>query len=291
MATHKETCKSLVKERLAPHFPHVEERMKHFDTSYWLIKETQSGRPDPASLVMKRDGSMVWKASLPVKLVNVLVQEYPLDLAFTLLGIKPLTIIEHRQEKLFRKIHPGGLRVAGLEIGKVNDGQEKQEKVFVVYDPRITSKILSNFFNTRVEPTEIIPAIQESISNLEGMWFHQLLGYPEQLKTNRDGSWKISDFGLEVRSSGRIASTMPLYLTEGMSCATYSPEKINLEAFASAAAMVEEIRQSFLRIESYARILQAKASPKGKIVVINRETRIKRLENGEWDMRETEYEA
>ena len=126
MVSHKELCRGIFKERILPAFPHAKDRFeKHFDDAYHILREI---RPhyiisDPTTWIVQRTIS--------------------LELSFTILGLKPLTLFFGWERKLISEpvelTHM--LTEAGLEIRRSLNLRYLMH-VVEVYDPELVQPIL-----------------------------------------------------------------------------------------------------------------------------------------------------
>jgi hypothetical protein len=212
MATKYEIIKTAFKERVLPHFPKAERRFrKHFRASHDIIKSFKD--------------------------------HIHLDFAFTLLGLKPLSLVEDWQPSIaLTKI----LSEAGLEINihskpRTHPGTE-------VFDPELAAEPLSKMLNWQVKPEDVKEAVKRAYHSLDHS--HELFGYPQPFP------WlSLLDLIYTTRSYLRIQNTGPEYFSS-FGCVITDIEAVYpmLPPLAAAAAIVEEIRDAPLDIISEVKI-------------------------------------
>ncbi len=222
MATRYEACRVIFKERVLPHFPRAEERFKrHFKESYKLMK------------------------ALPL-FSGKHRRELNLNVALTILGIKPVSIIDCHSE-LYRDDKISNLfRNAGLEI---IEGQ----KCPTLYDPVLVAPILARLTNRNVCPEcagHYLKELWKSASELS--YPHMLLGYPEGLKERKHSGKmvsmeervKLEPHRFELRNYGEMPKEKDRYYSAFLGFIVHTPRLITpkMEGWASGAALVEEIR-------------------------------------------------
>jgi|GEM_PF-3572951 len=232
MATRYEACQAILKERVLPHFPRAEERFKrHFKESYKLVK------------------------ALPL-FSGTHRRELNLDVAFTVLGIKPVSIVD-RHSELYRDNKIKNLfRNAGLEI-------IEEQKCPTLYDPVLVAPILARLTNRNVCPEcagRYLKELRKSASELS--YPHMLLGYPEGLKERKHSGKKVSmeervrleSHRFALRNYGEIPEEKNRYYSAFLGFIVHTPRLIipKMEGWASGAALVEEIRGTPTDIQSIA---------------------------------------
>jgi hypothetical protein len=234
MATHYEACRAVFKERVLPHFPRAEERFKrHFKESYKLMKAL------PLS-----DGKHR--------------RELNLDVALTVLGIKPVSIVD-RNSELYRDNKIKNLfRNTGLGImeGKIGP---------TVYDPVLVAPILSRITNRNVCPEcagHYLKELEGRASELS--YPYMLLGYPEGLKEKKkhfgeitkrmEELVKLEPHRFELRNYGGIPKEKDRHYSAFLGFIVHTPRLITpkMEGWASGAALVEEIRGTPTDIQTIA---------------------------------------
>ncbi|MBS3067895.1 hypothetical protein J4450_04285 [Candidatus Micrarchaeota archaeon] len=266
MATHFEACKTVFRERVLPHFPRAEERFKrYFRDSYELIRALPLTKPPESYLVPIRfkhpiKGRGLKERPLISRLAAYLRKDFDLEVACTVLGIKPLTICNSEALNcLLQSPYRRALaRGAGLDIFLIarSDGFDYNEggrAGFYIHDPNATSSILSRILGFSITPDQV----SRVLASLEFVTFpHELLGYPESFRYTELGLTVPAPFTLQVASIGlREYILPPYYHADGPSCAVYTPDLVSLEGWVAAAAVVEEIRESPLTISSVASLI------------------------------------
>jgi hypothetical protein len=231
MASRYEICRNAFAERVLPHFPEAKERFKrYFRESYALIRSL------PLSIGSKEDLRV--SKNRVVSLTNVYLN---MDIAWTALGIKPLSTAEgspeHAHHDWLKKsgtvelIHAAGLDFA---IGQT-------WKEVLIFSPILVAEPLSRMLNRNITP-EVAKATLQEINRHKSDFTHDMMGFPEAFR----GGW--SPFGLRVQSFGRLSESE--FLSSHVACAVYHEHvaKAHLQAWAHAAAIVDEIRQHPLSI-------------------------------------------
>ena len=289
MATHIEACKAVFRERVAQHFPQAGERFeRYFRERYELIRALPEIKPE--------------KGYYP-RFINPVTKELNLLIALVALGVKPLAIDEMAKiQSLINKHGRKILEVAGLEICNRNLAQFDNSNNFLIYDPVLVAPILSRVFNQTITPKNVRRVLHEIEFYRPSLYdgLSELFGFPEPIQKSASGNAVGMRLSLVAGSKGIVLFPLPhYYRTNDFRCAAYSPEFVlpKLEAWATASAVVEEIRESPASVLSFAllsnrdfvdsmRRLHGLELPLRPHII---EIRIKRHgEIGDWDVTKTE---
>jgi len=270
-AARLERCRQIFKERVLPAFPGAEERFKkHFGVTCQFVRAMpllgyygqDTGLPSSFNLIGimggNENGRYVCGSSLaPVQDKESLRIDPPprrlpgngrslqaavleLEIAFTALGIKPMTVgpRPNSMDYLVRRYGNSFLPRLGLDI------IDRWKSGMTVFDPVTVAPILSRMLNRYVSPENAKAALIEREEHFRPLT-HDLLGYPEEMQ---DGK---SRFEMSVHSRATLGGIE--YRAAHFSCIVHTPELAipHLDAFAAAAAVVEEI-QDFWPTESVA---------------------------------------
>lgn len=226
MATHLQRVAGVFQERVLPYFPLAKKRFdRHFKGSYELLRETPN------------DSSM--------------------DFNLCVLGLKPLSKDLSYDEL---KKHSTSISEAGLEFvpvlgGRIFSSPESRAKLLSeeigipftdalkavreelstrgcgawMYDPVLASEILSSKLRVPISPQEVKQYLES------GAGFFRLMGYPQPLpKTAIPESFlKVVSFSIAHQRAPTVCSVSEV-----------NSLLASLEARASAAAIVEETRQT-----------------------------------------------
>ncbi len=239
MATHLDSvrfdkCKSVFKERVLPNFPQTKRRFeRYFKPSYEFIRTLPLNGYFKKRFCSKHEFGFpkpLWnRVTWHSKASQLFYLSFDLEVAFTMLGIKPLTLTGMNSPFCFYIKKYGNHFLSDLGLRAV----EQSDKTFEVFDPVLVSLILSHELNQNIKPDDT----EKVLCGLKGITSSDLLGYPEMLQEDRGEA-----FALRVFSEGEFHGVP--YNCGDLSCAVYTPELVipYLEAWASAAAMVEEIQ-------------------------------------------------
>jgi len=233
MQRHMDSCRQLFKERVLPRFPEAKERFsRYFEKGYGLIRLLPS--PPKGADISHHPNHKRGRVTS-----RDCVETFDMDLAFTILGLKPLYLSDSveaanelmislvnkpRWVEAFSRIH--------LEITRGRSG-------VMIYDPDRVAPILSRLLNSEVEPREAMSALSEYNRMRRKYFSNELLGYPEMLEKGRmRGNFYISSEGFLSRPH--------VYYRSVHSFAIRTPGAVlgDMETRAMAAALVEEIRGS-----------------------------------------------
>ncbi len=261
MATHLEVCKAVFKERVLPHFPHATQRFeRYFRESYELIRALPLVKPPERYLVPIKfkhplEGRGLFERPLRNRLAAFLKQDFDLEVAFTMLGVKPLTISNGETLSIVLELPNGKalVRDAGLDVFFIARSDDFEGGLgFYIHDPLMTSVILSRVLGSLVPPDQV----SRVLTSLEFATFPpELLGYPEPIQHDERGLTVRSPFTLQVANIGLRRILPPHYHATGLGCAVYNPGLVSVEGWAAAAAIVEEIRESPSTIHSMAALI------------------------------------
>lgn len=166
-----------------------------------------------------------------------------LEIAFTALGIKPLTLAESpAMENLMAAYGDSFLKQVRLDV------MEYPGFNLAVFDPVRSAEVLSVAMNCQITP-DMARAV---ISNYKLR--HELLGYPE------DSQDKVS-MNLIAESTGLVESRR--YYSGQFHCQVYTPSLAvaAMDGLASAAAVVEQIRENSSEITSVAEVRDDQSNP------------------------------
>ncbi len=233
MATHVEMCKSAFKEKILPRFPEAGRRFsRYFEKGYGLIRLIPSP-PEGADISLHpnhRKGTTTRRDY---------VKTFDMDLAFTILGLKPLYLSDSVEaanrlmiDLINKPIWVEAFSRIRLEVTRERNG-------ILIYDPDSVAPILSRLLNREVEPREAMSALSEYNRTRRTYFSNELLGYPEMfVKDRMAGNFYISSEG--------FLNYPHIYYKSVHSFAVRSPESVlsDMETRAMAAALVEEIRGS-----------------------------------------------
>ena len=224
-------------ELVLPHFPRARTRFqRHFRASYDVIRSFRSRR------------SKTWDPDSKRSSATYL----PLDLAFTLLGLKPLSLCEWWHPTAKSKRFGELLGRAGLEF---HVHSKHADPGVEVYDPVLAAGPISKMLGREIAPAEVKHVVDDVAHG--DRYGHELLGYPDPYPACRklveDTGGLATNFALRVENEGN-AFGYP-YRSD-FSCLVHDPERIlpSLFARAAAAAVVEDIREAPLDIVSKASI-------------------------------------
>lgn len=225
MANSTETFRSIFRERVLPNFHHTKARFdKYFKQSCELLKAL----PIVSDQGFMRFHPFAKEDAGRNKGLEVKVSD--LYFAFCALGIKPLATSSCFNEEPFRdfvkKHGPGPFKAARLEW---SGG--------MMFDPVLCAPILSKILNRKVDPKDVGCAIQEA--NFGDKYPHELLGYPERVQENDP------PMGFFVDTAGFLDRPSAYYVSH-FGCSVWNKNTVlpHLEAWASAAALVEDIREA-----------------------------------------------
>jgi len=235
MATRLEACRELFRRDVLPRFPTASERFqRYFTGSYDLLLVL----PTVDHNILRYNKERGEFEPTPVSCL-------PQDIALTALGIKPLALCDSTSEAsvkmLIERFGIGLLSDAGLELLSLGPIGA------YIYDPRLVAPVVSVLLNRRVYSEEVAGALREYLEGCQkaDQFPHALLGYPEPLQYGAKS-------GLFVAGSRDFTKT-PFYLSR-LGFKLRTPELVlqNLNAWASAAAIIEEIRSRPTSVTSYA---------------------------------------
>ncbi|NYZ77064.1 hypothetical protein H0O02_01990 [Candidatus Micrarchaeota archaeon] len=239
MATHREMCKSLFRERVLPKFPQAKERFsRYFDDSCRLIPIMPPSTE--RDLLIHHPEYRKGRCSAAYQ-----VESHDMDIALTAFGLKPLSLSSWFSTDTLRSCisNPRWLDAfhqVGLEIlpGK---------NTIYVYDPVLVAPILSGLLNRDIEPHQVRDGLKEYRKSYGEIFSNELLGYPQMLEKGKTRGH------LFVKSDGFMPFPT-IYRMSRFSFGLHTPEAVlnDREAWASAAAIIEEIRESPLSITSMA---------------------------------------
>lgn len=238
MASHKELCRGLFKERMLPAFPHAKDRFeKYFDDAYNIIRETK-----PYYSVGVNDDKAFWQRSIS------------LDLSFTLLGLKPLTILSGREEGVLRQPFMPIKRLTEIGLGIRRQVVWKcLSHLTEVYDPNLVKPILERILGS---VKDIESALKKHYYgyDYEHPFSSELLWYP----TARTINGKQAEYGLTIENSGLGEGPFPIRrfpYRSSFGCLVDNPDSndIHLKERAYAAAFIEEIRENLTTVITSAR--------------------------------------
>lgn len=253
----------MFKERVLPYFPLAKKRFdRHFKGSYELLRQTPN------------DSSM--------------------DFNLCVLGLKPLsTDLPYAElKKHSTSISEAGLEFVPVLASRIFSSPESSARVLSedlgisftealnavreelstcgcdawMYDPVLASEILSSKLRISISPQEVKQYLED------GVGFFRLMGYPQPLPKTA-----MPKLFLKVTSFTTFHQRAPTV------CSVSEAHSLlaSLEARASAAAIVEEIRQSPGRVRSAATIY----SPEDSLGTVEHGVIIKRTaEVGVWSV-------
>jgi len=255
MATRSDTarderCRTLFRERVLPSFPQTKERFeRYFKPSCDLLRALPFNGYFKRRLIKRGFPKPIWsRESLRSKSRRLSYISSDLELALTILRIKPATEINmNSTTAYFRKHGKHFPEDAGLKAtiiaspdyfkrGKKVHSRKVPELNYWIFDPVLLSPVLSRELNRNVRPEETEKALHELEKVSESAWPNDLYGYPEMTRGDDAG------FGLEAKSTGELYGVP--YECSNFACKVYTPELIvpTLEGWASAAALIEEIK-------------------------------------------------
>lgn len=229
MVTRLEACRELFRQEVLPKFPAASERFqRYFIESYELVRAL----PTVGVNIPKHNRDRGDLGSEPVVYFSQ-------DIALTALGIKPLALEGKVARTLLDRFGPRILSDAGLEVLSKEPGMDHALlEDYGIYDPELVAPILSILLNRTIPPQHVATALKEYLQERgDAPISHELLGYPEARLREVESGYFIAD-------SHDRAST-PSYLAH-FGCRLHTPQLVlpNLKAWASTAALVEEIRNS-----------------------------------------------
>ncbi|MDO8553586.1 MAG: hypothetical protein Q7S22_02160 [Candidatus Micrarchaeota archaeon] len=281
MAVYHEKCRAIFRDRILPHFPHAKDRfVRYFSESYDLVRALPLMNHPSSYIIPFRFRHPIkyrdtQETPLDERLASYLSRVFDIEVAFTILGLKPLTIVESDQVDIF--LNRYGIRMfqdTGIEffvIPNILFGKplEKEFELWI-YDPLIIMPILSSLLNRKVPRDKV----REALAEFDCLDMpHELLGYPDPFSL-------VDKFGhhntLGVSSWGKLlhADSLPVlfsieYCTEVMGCVIESRDLFlpTIRKWALAAAMVEEIRETSTAIISRSDITN-RTNPKSTSIVM-----------------------
>lgn len=234
-------CKSIFKERVLPNFPQTKRRFeRYFKPSCEFIRALPLNGYFKKRFFRKHDGfpKPLWdRATWHSKASKLSHLSFDLEVAFTVLGIKPLTLTSANSPFCFYIKKYGNHFLSDLGLRAIEKSDILKDgstvKSFDVFDPVLVSLILTHELNQNVKPEDT----EKVLCELRGITPSDLLGYPEMLQEDRS-----EGFSLRVFSTGEFHGVP--YGSNDLACSVYTPELVipYLEVWASAAAMVEEIQ-------------------------------------------------
>ena len=256
MATHLEACRAVFKERVLPYFPHTKERFaRHFDASYELLRALPSYDVfDLQTIKFDLETTMallgIKTPSVPAKYPAESIPdhisgiEFDLEVAMTVLGIKPLTnpatsILIHLSSEHIELAKKANLRVDYVEVGEPqNRGVQT-----MIYDPVLLAEVMNNAnalrhsWSSSISP-HTLPII--FAKDPDRVFNNVILGYPEPSGFTKYG--EVSKPIFAVTNTGFISPGVPYGTSYPRFRVTAETIMKTMEAWASAAALVEEIR-------------------------------------------------
>ncbi len=159
-----------------------------------------------------------------------------LEIALTALRVKPFTLVDTFTPILLRIKRLAHLvQSAGLATVKINEHT-------CIFDPELVAPIISKGLNRSVAPEDTAKGIIELIHH--DHFPHTLMGYPEQFSPGTP-SYRFS-----VESRGVLSWPVLFYAVNELACAVYDRQigLVSLVPYASAAALIEDIRATPSRI-------------------------------------------
>lgn len=277
MKRRMEAYRMVYSKRILPAFPDSKERFEnHFRASCELIRELP--------LVTSPDLHAHHPHAKDEKYRDhgLLVFLFSTDIALVALGLKPLALCEgvlsHHMKDLERSLRGSMMFFsARLEMRTIMNGGVE------VYDPVLLSAAIKKAKKINVRP-EQLPAYLDSVEYMRmsrnEQYPYYLLGYPEEKRKGRK-AWE-EEMELSSGSRGFLDPPRHYYISH-FACSIYDVPKSAeaLDARASAAALIEDIRGSPAGIESFA-MIRSKRVNGGRI---HQGVRIVRLEGrpGIWN--------
>ena len=277
---HLTDCDVAFQIHVGDHFPRAAERFKrNFPETYAFIRAMPLLDPSEKRFTPRVDRGKQPTAVQPTEL--------EIEVALTAIGIKSLSVVKSSKLRSFLE-HEGKTLLEQAALGT-----HVYSNNLLVYEPVLASEILSRKLNSKITPEEVSKALVELYllgePELDDELTSALFGFIEPLRTIQtedpiNPSSLISPpFSFSLFSHNNTHSSAPMYRTTPFNCPIYdSANSVNLEGWAAAAALIEEIKESPLSVVSVALLSDERIKLVAKQVLITRDKIA-----GDWDVKES----